>query len=571
MIEPAGGRNIARRAPAAPDLVSPTPTVRGVLDSGSDATQKSRSDALRAALARPESYPDQPDRIDVRETHTSWVFLAGDRAYKLKKPVVLPFLDYGTPERRHQMCREEVELNQRLAPDIYRRVLGVSDVNGGVTFIDEEDSRAVDYLVEMRRFDERSTLASKLRTGELKRRDIISVAKELAHFHQQALHGHMTAVPASEVERRLTTNFQELLALVEQRAELNQVLELERFAHAFVAAYGQLLNARGWNGLVREVHGDLRAEHVLLDGVPRFVDRIEFDQGLRELDVADDLAFLVMDLTANGGQRWARLLVDVYRKAGGDPGEDRLLAFYASFRALVRAKVALVRAAQSPVGSSRRGRDSAAARDLLALAERFAWQARLPLILVICGAPAAGKSRLARAIARRSGLPHLNSDLTRRRLASRHLPEELGVGLYSPEFSRLTYAELGRLAAKRTATSGGAIVDATFRHRADREAFIQATADAAPLLFVQCVAPVGVLRDRAVRRERRASVSAATLSVVEREGVVWEPLDEVAPTAHLLLRSDRPVIAQLDDLRALLDHRLDLSATGRSSRLQAVR
>jgi len=287
------------------------------------------------------------------------------------------------------------------------------------------------------------------------------------------------------------------------------------------------------------------------------VDCIEFDRRLRELDVADDLAFLVMDLVASGGERFARVLVRAYREAGGEPGEDRLIAFYASYRALVRAKVALLRAAQHLASSGRRGHESAAARDLLALAERFAWHARLPLVIVICGVPAAGKSRLAAALAELSHLPHLSSDVTRKRLAGLSPGQRAGDAVYRAQFSRLTYAELARRAAKETAACGGAIVDATFRHRADREAFASAFADAAPLLFVECRAPRHVLAERAARRDRQpARVSDASLSVVVRESSAWEPLDEVAPEAHLTLRSDRPVTAQLEDLRALLDRRM---------------
>lgn len=129
---------------------------------------KSRASAVspedvRAALARPAVYPHRVDRVDVRETHISWVFLAGDRAYKLKKQLVLPFLDYGTPQRRREMCREEVRLNRRLAPDVYLGVRAVAARAGGLELAAEDDPRAIDYVVEMRRYDERSTLGGKAR------------------------------------------------------------------------------------------------------------------------------------------------------------------------------------------------------------------------------------------------------------------------------------------------------------------------------------------------------------------------------------------------------------------------
>jgi len=248
--------------------------------------------------------------------------------------------------------------------------------------------------------------------------------------------------------------------------------------------------------------------------------------------------------------------------AGGDPGEDRLIAFYAAYRALVRAKVALLRAAQHPASSGERAHESAVAPDLLGLAERFAWQARLPLVIVLCGVPTAGKSHLARALAETSRLPHLSSDVTRKRLARIRPQQRAGDAAYSSEFNRLTYAELGRRAARETSARGGALVDATFRHRADRDTFADAFADAAPLLFVECRAPARVLAERAAQRDsRRGRVSDASLSIVLRESSTWEPLDELPPEAHLTVRSDRPVEAQLEDLCALLDRRIGLLTT----------
>ena len=542
------------------------PAAGGPCESGSTLSSRAtprvapvEASEVFAALAGPDFYSDRPAQVEVRETLISWVFLAGDRAYKLKKPLVLPFLDYGTPERRHEMCREEVRLNRRLAPDLYLGVQALAATADGLELAEEDDPRAVDYVVEMRRYEEGSTLAAKLERGELKRGEVTAVGGVLARFHARARRVAASGMPVLAVERRMTENFHELLGVVEQRAEVEWVLALERFAHAFVAAHAQMLDARARRGLVREGHGDLRAEHVLLGETVQVVDCVEFDRSLRELDVADDIAFLVMDLVARGGDRFAKALVHAYRAAGGDPGEDRLVAFYAAYRALVRAKVALLRAAQHPAVSSERAHDSAVARDLLGLAERFAWQARLPLVIVVCGVPGAGKSHLARALAEISGLPHLSSDVTRKRLAGLRPQQRAGEAAYSAEFNRLTYAELGRRAAREASARGGALVDATFRHRVDRDTFADAFADAAPLLFVECRAPARVLAQRAAQRDTHPGrVSDASLSIVLRESSSWEPLDELAPEAHVTLRSDRPVEAQLEDLRALLDRRIGL-------------
>lgn len=519
-------------------------------------------------MSSPDFYPDRPGRVEVRETHISWVFLAGERAYKLKKPVVLPFLDYGTLARRREMCREEVRLNEHLAGGLYLGVRAVAARGGGLELADQDDPEAIDYVVEMRRYDERATLAARLASGELRQAEVAEVARLLARFHGQAPRALSTAAaPALVLERRLTEDFHELLAAVQQRGEVERVLAMERFAHAFVVACAPALDERADRGLVREVHGDLRAEHVLLDGAPKIVDCIEFDRALRSLDVADDLAFLVMDLTAHGGERFARALVDAYREAGGDAGEERLLAFYAAHRALVRAKVELLRAAQSPAASSEQSRHSALARDLLALAERFGWQARLPLAILVCGLPATGKTQLARALASASHLAHLSSDATRKRLAGIAPTRRASAGAYAEDFNRMTYGELGRLAAKEVGAHGGVLVDATFRHRADRDAFARAFAGAAPALFVECQAPMHTRAARAAARERDPlRVSDASLQVVLREGSDWEPLAEAAAEAHVVLRGDRPVQAQIVDLMALLDQRVAPCASDEGAR-----
>lgn len=511
---------------------------------------------LHEALARPESYPHRPGKVEVRETHISWVFLAGELVYKLKKPLVLDFLDYGTPERRREMCREEVRLNRRLAPRIYLGVRGVASTADGVELTAEADPRAIDYVVEMRRFDQHHTVAARLERGELERGDIEAIGRTLARFHEAAPPVRSDADPLLTVERRFERNVHELLRAVEQRGEIGRLLGLERFAHAFVTANAQTFQVRSERGQIREGHGDLRAEHVLIGPEVEIIDCVEFDRELRELDVADELAFLMFDLVARGGERFAEPLVRSYREAGGDPGQDQLIAFFAVYRALVRAKVALVRAAQHPPASDTHGRASALARDLIAGAERFAWRARLPLVIVACGVPASGKSYLAHALAELSGLPHLSSDQTRKRLVGLPPTRRAAETAYSAEWNVRTYAELGRRAAHEVRVRGGAVVDGTFRHLVDREAFASTFGRAAPLLFVECQAPGAVLARRAARRDRDPDrVSDADAAVVRREAGSWEPLDEVPARGHVALRTDRELREIVDDLLALVDRR----------------
>ncbi|MBV8432621.1 MAG: AAA family ATPase, partial [Solirubrobacterales bacterium] len=446
-------------------------------------------DQVRQALARPESYAHQPSEVDVRETHISWVFLAGEFAYKLKKPLVLDFLDYGTPERRRQMCEDEVRLNRRLAPDVYLGVRGVALASGGAELTASEDPRSVDYVVEMRRYDERQTLASRLGRGGLTHEQVDAVADVLARFHRDALPAPHVQAPVLAAERRFEENIQGLLARLVQRPEIGRVQSLERFAHAFVTRHAETFKSRAAAGWVRDGHGDLRAEHVLVDGGVRIVDCVEFDPALRHLDVADDLAFLVLDLVMRGGEDLGRQLLRAYRESGGDPGSDQLISFYAAYRALVRAKVELVRASQLARSSAAFSRRSATARELIAVAEAFAWRARLPLIIIVCGLPASGKSHLARALAVRTHLPHLSSDVTRKQMAGITSTHRAPESHYSADWNARTYAALARRVTQALETTGGAIVDATFRHRADRQAFGSALESDVPRLYVECRAP----------------------------------------------------------------------------------
>jgi hypothetical protein len=515
------------------------------------------TDRVRAALARPEAYPHRPARVEVRETHISWVFLAGEFAYKLKKPLVLDFVDYGTAEKRREMCLDEVRLNRRLASGLYLGVRGVTLTDDGVELIGQDDPRAVDFLVEMRRYDERETIASRLELGELERAQVAEVGRILAKFHANARRVPADRAPVLAAERRFERNLHELLADVEQRSEIEHIQALERFAHAFIAGNAAMLQTRAVEGRIRDGHGDLRAEHVLVGARVQIVDCVEFDTSLRELDVADDLAFLVFDLSARGGERFADELVTAYRDAGGDPGEDQLIAFYATYRSLVRAKVALVRATQLEPTSSQHGHESALARDLIALAERFAWRARQPLLIAVCGAPATGKTSLARALADLSGMAHLSSDITRKQLVGVSSTRRADAQAYSSTWNARTYTELGHRAAREVAARGGAIVDATFRHIVDRQAFAASFGNAAPVVFIECVAPRAVLIDRAARRTRKRSrVSDADVATVLREQQAWDPLDEVPGSAHMSLRTDRSMHEIVGDVLALLDRRL---------------
>lgn len=520
---------------------------------------------ILAAMRDPSFYgADAREPIVLRETHVSWVFLVADRAYKLKKPLVLPFLDYGNVTARRLMCQREVALNRPLGGDIYIGVRAIVN-RGGCLQLGQDCDNAVDYLVEMRRFDEDSTLAAALAGGQASDHEIGAVAGRIARFHAASAPRRRDPEVVAGIARTVDGNTEELLRH-DGLFDPARVLATQRFADAFLAGHAPLLRWRARTGRVRDCHGDLRAEHILLGEEVRAIDCVEFDNAFREIDVAEDLAFLVMDLARTGHAELAQTLVSEYRSSGGDAGPDELIAFHASIKALVRAKVAALLSVDASAPAAMRACACDDARELFALAERLAWQARLPLALVVCGPPAAGKSTLAQTLSDQSGLRVVSADETRKSIAGVALAARAPNGAYATEVSKRTYSELGRQAAAQLAGSSGVIVDATFGQRNPRDAFAAAFGETHPTIFCECRAPLDVLRRRA--RARLADphrASGAGPSSAARLAERFEPLEaDIAPQHHLVLRSDRPVAELAADIVAMLDSRLAAAAAERS-------
>lgn len=507
---------------------------------------------LRLALEDPGTY-GETEPVRVCETHASWVFLAGASAFKVKKPLRLAFLDYGTLERRRAACREELRVNRELGGDIYQEVLAILIGPDGPRFAPDGAAGAVEYALRMRRFDERETLAGAISAGRLDERDLDAVARRVARFHEQAPvcadGGADAALDAWRV------NLDELVQLDPARPQIGAT---RRFGEAFVAAHRQELDRRAAAGLVRDGHGDLRCEHVLLGAEIRVVDRIEFDPALRRIDVGCDLAFLLMDLELAGRADAARRVLAAYRQAGGDPGGDELVWFFAAHWALVRAKVGLIAVSQHGPASSR---EAERAARLFELAERLRWRARGPVAIAIAGPPASGKSTLAAELSRRGGLPVVSSDVTRKRLAGLPPTQRAPAELYAPERTVETYRALGTAASRHLQDGTGVVIDATCGTRSARAELLAALgADPARTLFVECrVPPASALERSAERMKRPGTVSDATPEVVARLVEAYEEIRELPAIAVV------PV-----DGRASLEEQIEAVTKGADALLYAV-
>jgi aminoglycoside phosphotransferase family enzyme/predicted kinase len=498
---------------------------------------------LLAALSSPASYPGHP-QVVVHETHASWVFVAGTHTYKIKKPLALGFLDYSSLASRRAACREEVRVNQELAPGIYLGVRAILAGREGFRLAAEGAPGAVEYAVEMRTFDEQDTLRGLIEANRLTREVLERVARLLADFHRSAPVARGWG--RDRVREAWHKNLIELAATTHPKSWRLDVVRA--FADAFVDAHAAELRRRAALGLARDGHGDLRCEHVLTGATLAVVDRVEFDPRLRRIDVACDLAFLTMDLEAHG-QRWAACaLADAYRDAGLCPGSEQLRSFYGAHWALVRAKVALIAAAGRAAGAAVAQLRSA--QRLWSLSERLCWRARMPLAIVICGPSGSGKSFLAGELARRSALALVSSDEARRRLAKVPAGERGRPEHYRASFTRRTYDELAREASLALERSGGVIVDATCRSRADRAPLLaRLRATHSRCLAVRCEAPLELALERARRRMGDpARVSDATPQIAEEQFRAFEEIDELPAGDVLRLDTAQPLEEQLAEL-----------------------
>lgn len=441
--------------------------------------------------------------VERRETHTAWVLLSGDRALKVRKPVRMAFVDYSTPERRLHALRAEVTANAELAPGLYLGVRSLCERDDGrIEVVEGERENAVEHAVELRRYDERDTMAARLSAGRLAEGDVDAVARRIAAFHAGA-----PTCPGGGADR-----FEARV-----RADLDDLEEpesgpLRRYAVAALRRRAAELDDRAARGLRRDGHGDLRAEHVLLVDPLMIVDRLEFDRTMRCGDVAGDLAFLTMDLEALGAPWAAQRLIAAYAEAGGDAASPGLQALLAWQRVLVRIKVARLRG------------DVSALVALADLGANFAWRERLPPVVLVAGAPASGKSTLAAALARATGRPVIATDPVRKAMHGVPATEALPPEAYDEEATLEVYREVGRRAARSERGSGGVIIDATARSPLLRRALLDGLGGQATPAVIVCVAPPEILRARAQRRlADPARVSDAGPAVALRLAEAYEP------------------------------------------------
>ncbi len=504
---------------------------------------------LIRALFSPARYPAGVAQVELVQTHISWVLLAGDFAYKIKKPVKLPFLDFSTLAQRQRYCLDELRLNRRFAPELYLAVIGIFNTPEDPQW--EGEGAPIEYAVKMRRFDEAGRLDRVCARGELQPAHLSSLADTWVSFY-----AHGAKAPqesrfglADSIIGPAQDNFAPLLTLLPGADTPARLGRLRDWTEAQFAQLSPLMAARKAAGRVRECHGDLHlANLVLINQRVQMFDCIEFNDDLRWIDLANEIAFTFVDLLAHQQPGLANWFINEVLSQSGDYDAVPLLRFYAVYRALVRAKVTAIRAGQSRAASDTghnadagAGADANADHDealaYLALAEQLLAVPALRLVITHglsgCGKTVASDALLQNDV--NTATLRLRSDVERRRLFGLAITERSGSapggGIYTAEAHARTYSHLRALAASLLQDGWSVIVDAAFLQRNERESFRRLAEDAgAAFSILAPQATLDQLRERIQARQALGrDASEASLGVLAQQMETLQPLTADEP------------------------------------------
>ncbi len=504
---------------------------------------------LVTALQQPALFPHPVARFDVIETHISIILLTGPYAYKFKKPVDFSFLDFSTLEKRRHFCEEELRLNRRLAPELYREVVPVSagPKLGG-------DGEGIEYVIRMREFEQASQFDSLLDAGLLKPSHIDALALRIAKFHAgadvaaaQSNYGNPAAVKAPVEE-----NFEQILNCMHEAQKSTRLEHLQDWSGKTFQRLQADLQARKEHGFIRECHGDLHLRNVaLVDDTPVAFDCIEFNDKLRWIDTISEIAFMVMDLDHRGQPGLASRFLNAWLEQSGDYAGVPLLRYYLVYRAMVRAKVDCLRAHQTDVDAATRETILQDYHAYLELGERYT-KPSPPTLLLMHGLSGSGKTRVSQSLLESLPAIRLRSDIERKRLHGLAGDARTGAGIDQDIYSRAagerTYRHLKSLAGTLLEAGHTVIVDATFLQHARLAPFIELAGNLSVRCFIiDCQAPESELRKRIAARERdRLDASEAGSEVLDNQLRCYQPLGaSFAGMEVLTTHSDTPSSTRL--------------------------
>ena len=472
--------------------------------------------------------------IELIETHISWVVLTGDYAYKIKKSVNFGFLDFSTLAKRQHYCKQEVKLNSRLTTNVYIDIVSISKKHNKLLI---SNTDVIEYAIKMRQFPQSAQLDNMLAAGQLNVSHVDAISKLVAEFHQSAQVADETS-PFGDPEavyRPVAENFNQIKQQLTTKVYDDILTELNLWSDSTFNHLKTVFTQRKRQGFIRECHGDMHLRNLVwlgdrtkleIDKGPMAFDCIEFNESLRWIDVISEVAFLVMDLQDRKQFQLANRFINSYLERTGDYAGLSILPFYLCYRAMVRAKVAILRLQQEGLSEEEKIQLFEEFETYLELAKDYSHPPKVKLI-IMRGVSASGKSTVSQLLVDNLGAIRLRSDVERKRLddadKSQRVPNKINTGLYSENISEKTYAKLLLLASQTIEAGFNVIVDAAFLKYEQRKDFqILAKSLGIEFIIVELTAPVETLKQRIIARKN--DVSDADLEVLEFQLKNWEPL-----------------------------------------------
>lgn len=498
------------------------------------------------AMLDPATYPEPPKKIVHLQTHISHIFLTGGLVYKIKKSVDFGFLDFTTLAKRRYFCNQEVLLNRRLTRDIYLGVVKISSKKGRPVITGK--GPPLEYAVLMREMPQERMMDRLLQAGKIKKKDILGLVQKLVPFYEKSRTGKGVN-PFGQVEiiaKNIEENFVQTKPYAGRLVAKRTYDRIVCGNRIFLRNERALFKKRIHEGRIRDCHGDLHSGNICLDKEIQIYDCIEFNHRFRYSDTACDLAFLCMDLDFHGYPELSRLLIQHYVHQSGDRELPRLLDFYKSYRAYVRAKVHSFSSDDPELSAKEKKRHSLLAKKYYHLAYQYTRKVQTPHLVVFFGLMGTGKTSLAKELAKQTGWPSFNSDEIRKTLVgispTSRKWDSFGKGIYSEEISRRTYQKMREEAQKTLKQGQSVILDGSYKRQSERLALMElAKKNKARVRFVECRASLKIIRQRLAQREKEIkAISDGRREIFDQQRKDFDPIKDPVKPKCLRLQTTEP-------------------------------
>ena len=501
---------------------------------------------LIKALEHADFYPLPTKRVEIVQTHISYIFICDNEVYKIKKPVNFGFLDFTSLAKRKFFCEGEVRLNCRLAENIYLGVVEIKQNHDG-KFSFAGDGETIEYAVKMKKIPTQKMLKQLLKEGKCTGAIIEQIARKLVNFHQQAETGdkinEMGSIETISFNHR--ENFTQTESVIDLTISAHQYNFLKTYVFSFLEKHEKLFAQRVAQGKIRDCHGDLHLEHIICDDSGIFIfDCIEFNERFRCGDVAAEVAFLSMDLDFNGYREFSKEFVSAYVAISNNTEIYALLNFYKCYYAFVRGKVVGFRLNDKAINATERVKAVKLASRYFELAAEYAAKLIKPALIISCGLMGTGKSQLARRLSTHLGAEVITMDILRKETfnipSQERCYDDFGKGIYDTQTTSLAYRGAFDIAREKLSAGTSVIIDASFKNRELRLA-AQKLAQEVGVGFIAilCECPEHIIEERLKRREERKNgASDGRWEIFAKQKASFEEINELSPENFFIVNTN---------------------------------